>query len=94
MLTTGRHDPWHPDALRGAAGLHFALPVARVEGLAELAGGDRPLLALDPTVRRSTPGRCRRAVLAFGTERHGLSDELAARAERASAIPMRTASRA
>ena len=28
VLTTGRHDPWHPAALRGSAGLHFALPVA------------------------------------------------------------------
>jgi len=25
VLSTGTHDPWHPDALRGAAGLHFAL---------------------------------------------------------------------
>src|SRR5579862_6365079 len=27
VMTTGRQDPWHPDALRGSAGLHFALPV-------------------------------------------------------------------
>src|SRR5262249_2747152 len=33
VITTGSHDPWHPDALRGAAGLHFALPVTRVESL-------------------------------------------------------------
>ena len=33
VLSTGSHDPWHPDALRGAAGLHFALPVARLDGL-------------------------------------------------------------
>ena len=26
VLTTGEQDPWHPDALRGSAGLHFALP--------------------------------------------------------------------
>ncbi len=30
VVTTGRQDPWHPDALRGSAGLHFALPVRRV----------------------------------------------------------------
>ena len=24
VLSTGSHDPWHPDALRGAAGLHYA----------------------------------------------------------------------
>ena len=33
VLTTGPNDPWHPDALRGAAGLHFALPVAALEKL-------------------------------------------------------------
>lgn len=30
VLTTGIHDPWDPAALRGSAGLHFALPVARL----------------------------------------------------------------
>ncbi|HSS32243.1 MAG TPA: TrmH family RNA methyltransferase, partial [Solirubrobacterales bacterium] len=45
VLTTGPNDPWHPDALRGAAGLHFALPVAGVE---ELPASDRPLVAIDP----------------------------------------------
>jgi TrmH family RNA methyltransferase len=32
VLTTGIHDPWDPAALRGSAGLHFALPVARLGG--------------------------------------------------------------
>lgn len=31
VVTTGEHDPWHASALRGSAGLHFALPVARAE---------------------------------------------------------------
>src|SRR6185437_12649087 len=39
VLTTGRQDPWHPDALRGSAGLHFALPVARTRVVER---GDRP----------------------------------------------------
>jgi RNA methyltransferase, TrmH family len=30
VLTTGTHDPWDPAALRGSAGLHFALPVAHL----------------------------------------------------------------
>jgi TrmH family RNA methyltransferase len=29
---TGDVDPWAPEALRGSAGLHFALPVLRVDG--------------------------------------------------------------
>jgi TrmH family RNA methyltransferase len=87
VLTTGSHDPWHPDALRGAAGLHYALPVARVEQIPPL---DRPLLAIDPEGEPLDPAELpARAVLAFGTERYGLSDELAARADARISIPMR-----
>jgi RNA methyltransferase, TrmH family len=87
VLTTGGNDPWHPDALRGAAGLHYALPVAAVEALPE---SDRPLVAVDPEGRGLHPRELPpRAVLAFGTERHGLSDELLERADTRLGIPMR-----
>jgi RNA methyltransferase, TrmH family len=107
VLSTGSHDPWAPDALRGAAGLHFALPVARLSALDELgpagthSAGDaaaeraslahgRPLLALDPDgeplLAHELPPR---ALLAFGTERYGVSDELLARADARVSIPMR-----
>jgi TrmH family RNA methyltransferase len=89
VLSTGSHDPWAPDALRGAAGLHYALPVARLDALDELEAG-RPLLALDPDgeplLARELPAR---ALLAFGTERYGVSDELLARADARVSIPMR-----
>jgi TrmH family RNA methyltransferase len=89
VLTTGGHDPWHPDALRGAAGLHYALGVARLpNGLPPTL--DRPLLALDPGGDPLDPAALSpRAVLAFGTERHGLTPELLARADARVAIPMR-----
>ncbi|HEX9823949.1 MAG TPA: TrmH family RNA methyltransferase [Actinomycetota bacterium] len=87
VIVTGDLDPWHPAALRGSAGLHFALPVARVE---ELPRGDRPLVALDPGGERLGTGSLpARALLAFGTEREGLSDELRGRADLTFAIPMR-----
>jgi RNA methyltransferase, TrmH family len=91
VLSTGSHDPWHPDALRGAAGLHYAVPVARLESLEQLSERDRPLLAIDPAGEAllepaELPAR---ALLAFGTERHGLSDELLARADGRVSIPMR-----
>jgi TrmH family RNA methyltransferase len=90
VLSTGSHDPWAPDALRGAAGLHFALPVARVQELGELGAGERPLLALDPEGEPLDAAQLPpRALLAFGTERYGLSDELLARADARIAIPMR-----
>jgi RNA methyltransferase, TrmH family len=90
VLTTGSHDPWHPDALRGAAGLHYAVGVSRLERLGDLEGVDRPLVAVDPHGDPLNPSELPpRAVLAFGTERHGLSSELAARADAHVGIPMR-----
>ena len=87
VITTGENDPWHPDAVRGAAGLQFALPVAQVE---ELPPSERPLLAIDPEGEELVPGLVPpRAILAFGTERHGLSDALLERADARIGIPMR-----
>lgn len=86
VLTTGHQDPWHPDALRGAAGLHFALPVYRIKAL---PGPGRPLLALDPEGDRLDPATVPPgAILAFGTERDGLSDALLARADARLSLPM------
>ncbi len=86
VMTTGRQDPWHPDALRGSAGLHFALPVHHLR-VPRLQG--RELIALDPEGEPLVPGLLpAAAVLAFGTERDGLSDELLAQADRRIALPM------
>ncbi|WP_328425824.1 TrmH family RNA methyltransferase [Streptomyces sp. NBC_00443] len=87
VVTTGTLDPWHPTVVRGGAGLHFATAVERL-GVAELPPG--PLFALDPEgddIRGSKlPDD---AVLAFGSERTGLSAELRARADHLVALPMR-----
>jgi len=81
VLTTG--DPWHPVAIRGAAGLQFALPVLRV---AHPPAGRR-LVAIDPEGEEKRVDRT--AVLAFGSERHGLTDDLLARADERVRIPMK-----
>jgi TrmH family RNA methyltransferase len=87
VLTTGSNDPWHPDALRAAAGLHFALPVAAVGAL---PASDRPLIAIDPGGDELDPAALPpRAILAFGTERYGLSATLLECADARCAIPMR-----
>ncbi len=86
VITTGPIDPWHPQVLRGARGLHFALPVLR---LAEPPAGWR-LVALHPDGEPLRHGRLGAdACLAFGSERRGLSAALLARAERRLTIPMR-----
>ncbi|MFC9926820.1 TrmH family RNA methyltransferase [Streptomyces sp. NPDC127190] len=87
VVTTGTLDPWHPTVVRGGAGLHFATVVERL-GVEELPAG--PLFALDPEGQdiRGTalPDD---AVLAFGSERSGLSAELRARADHLLRLPMR-----
>ena len=84
VLVTGDRDPWAPAALRGSAGLHFALPVGRVDD----PPPGRPLIALDAggAALGALPDD---AVLAFGSERHGLGPALLARADARVGIPMR-----
>ncbi|MFC8432052.1 TrmH family RNA methyltransferase [Streptomyces sp. NPDC057253] len=87
VVTTGPLDPWHPTVVRGGAGLHFATAVERLTA-AELPPG--PLFALDPEgddIRGlKLPDD---AVLAFGSERSGLSPDVRARADHLVALPMR-----
>lgn len=88
VLCIGSADPWHPDALRGAAGLHFALPVARIDHPPPTCG--RPLIAVDPDGDPLTGDALpHNAILAFGTEREGLSRDLCERADRRVRLPMR-----
>jgi len=86
VLVAGGPDPWGRAAVRGAAGLHWALPVVcAVDGPPEGA----ELVAVDPRGRPLAPGDVGPGtVLAFGSERHGLAPELRARAGRAVSIPM------
>ncbi|MGW1714151.1 TrmH family RNA methyltransferase [Streptomyces sp. NPDC002156] len=87
VVTTGTLDPWHPTVVRGGAGLHFATAVERLT-VAELPAG--PVFALDPEgddIRGlKLPDD---AVLAFGSERSGLSPDLRARADHLVSLPMR-----
>ncbi|GGZ12388.1 TrmH family RNA methyltransferase [Streptomyces poonensis] len=87
VVTTGTLDPWHPTVVRGGAGLHFATTVERL-GVDELPPG--PVFALDPEgddIRGvKLPDD---AVLAFGSERSGLSAELRERTDHLVSLPMR-----
>ncbi|MFD4630770.1 TrmH family RNA methyltransferase [Streptomyces sp. NPDC058284] len=87
VVTTGTLDPWHPTVVRGGAGLHFATAVERVD-VAGLPPG--PVFALDAEgedIRGlKLPDD---AVLAFGSERSGLSAELRHRADHLVSLPMR-----
>ena len=86
VLVTGEADPWHRAAVRGAAGLGWALPfVGTVEDLPEGV----ELVAVDPEGEPLGPEAIREGtVLAFGSERHGLSRRIRERAARCVSIPM------
>lgn len=87
VLTVGGVDPWGPAALRGGAGLQFALPVAEVP---DLPGTDRPIVAFDADgVALGDADVPPDAVLAFGTERRGVTDRILDRADLVVRIPMR-----
>lgn len=88
VFTSGEVDPWHSHVVRASAGLHWALPVVRlhqpVDSIQDVviafdAGG----VDLQKLVIPSD------AMLAFGSERHGISSDLRARADVIAAIPMR-----
>lgn len=87
VWTSGGVDPWSAAAVRGAAGLHFALPVVAIDrppptGL--------PLIALDDEGDALDPAALPAdAVYLFGSERDGLAPDLRARADRTLALPMR-----
>lgn len=87
VFTSGRHDPWDPAALRGSAGLHFALPVVRLETPFDT---DLPLIAIDPEGDPLRPDDLPvDGLFAFGSERAGLNPSLLKRAERRLSLPMR-----
>jgi RNA methyltransferase, TrmH family len=87
LLVVGQLDPWHPSAIRGGAGLQYALSVT---GSASVPASPRPLVAFDPDgtdLREVTAPED--ALIVFGSERRGLSDEVRARADVLVRIPMR-----
>lgn len=86
VFTTGTVDPWNPGALRGAAGLHFALPVLRA-GIDDMPRAR--LIAIDPDGESLADAPFPDdAILAFGSERRGLSTELLERCATRVRIPM------
>ncbi len=86
VITTGVHDPWNPASLISGVGSQFALPVAQA---ATVPTTDRPLVAIDSSGEHLKVNLIpARAILAFGSERGGLSPALLASADRCLSIPM------
>lgn len=93
VLTTGDADPWHPMAVRAAAGLHLAVGVLRTDldrAVAAAHDHGRAVVAVDgggaPLHATPLPPD---PLLLLGTERHGLSASARSGADAAVAIEMR-----
>jgi TrmH family RNA methyltransferase len=97
LITIGPVDPWGPAAVRGGAGLQFALPVARIErasgvpcdAMRALLETKRRVVAVDPDGVAYDSGTAAGGILVFGSERDGISAELLERADARVRIPMR-----
>ncbi len=90
VITIGELDPWNEAVLRGAAGLHYAIGIARCPTIEALPRAARSIVALDPQGEPLDPTAVPNdAVLVFGTERHGISSELLERADQCFQLPMR-----
>ncbi|WP_435133772.1 TrmH family RNA methyltransferase [Actinacidiphila sp. bgisy144] len=87
VVTTGDLDPWHPNAVRSGAGLHYATAVEHA-GPAELPPGPRYVLDPEGADIRDT-GLPDGALVVFGSERHGVSAELRDQADELVSLPMR-----
>ena len=86
VLNTGDLDPWKPAALTTGVGLQWSLPVSQIT---EIPPNNRPLVAVD--IGGESLENCSipdRALLAFGTERQGLSKSVIDSADYHVSIPM------
>jgi RNA methyltransferase, TrmH family len=90
LITTGAIDPWRSDAIRGSAGLHYALPVIGPIETRAFDDHPNPLVALDPDGDDIAKADIApNSILCFGTERDGISDELIERCTTKVRLPMR-----
>jgi len=92
VIITGPLDVWHPAIIRGSAGLHWALPVINVDSLSFLRDlSSRQIISLDPTGKDIAKSNVpKNSILIFGTERHGISQELLSKSDQVVRLPMRT----
>ncbi len=88
VCVSGEINPWHLHAIRAGAGLQFALTVKQVRNVAEIAQG-RQVYACDADgedMKKMTIEK--NAVLVFGTERDGISEDLRKQVDMIISIPM------
>ena len=87
VTVSGFDQLWSPACVRGSAGLHYAVPVLNAE--LDVVARDRPVVAFDPGGEPYRPATIPAGpVLAFGSERSGLTGAILQRADRVVRLPM------
>lgn len=86
ILVGGDRDPFTAGAVRGAAGLQFALPT--VASALEDLGGHHVVLFSDQGERFDPASLPQECVFAYGTERDGATASLCDRADQIVSLPM------
>ncbi|MBP9738364.1 RNA methyltransferase [Candidatus Saccharibacteria bacterium] len=92
VVITGPLDIWNPAIIRGAAGLHWAIPVMNFSQVPSFmrTHKSRPLISLDPTGKDiNFTSISSNSILVFGTERHGISEKLLAQSDEIVRLPMK-----
>ncbi len=91
LIITGSSNPWNSRAIRGAAGLQFALNLHNLD-YPEIAELKIPLICFDErgeeltdNIKTKIPEN---SILVFGSERDGISTELKVRADLIVKLPM------
>lgn len=86
VFIMGKLDPWRPQVIRGAQGLHYALPVLHVEDISSLR---KPFIIFDERGENLFETKLsRESIFIFGSERRGVSKKLKERADKIVSIPM------
>lgn len=88
VCVSGEVSPWHWLAVRAGAGLQWAVPVIHINSIEDIAK-DRRVYACDAdgeSMQEFTMEK--NAILVFGTERDGITDELKERSDHIVSIPM------
>lgn len=90
VVILGGVDPWSVAAVRGAAGLQYALPIVRCPEGADLSVLGRATVALDPEGEPIGAPADVPTAWVFGTERDGLDPAVRAACDRTASLPMRS----
>jgi tRNA G18 (ribose-2'-O)-methylase SpoU len=88
VCVSGEINPWHLHAIRAGAGLQFALNVRQIKNISEIEQ-KRKIYVCDADGQNMRNTNIEKnAILVFGTERDGVSEELKNKSNKIISIPM------